>query len=90
MLARAAARLLDSFPAVELRIESTTRAEGLRRLAAGKNELHCSRIDEEEPLPGRRRRRGREHADRGVALWPLRGERAGDGTPRRPARLRRG
>ena len=35
VLARAAARLRETFPAVELRILSATRAEGLRRLADG-------------------------------------------------------
>ena len=36
VLARAAARFRETFPAVELRIGSATRAEGLRRLADGR------------------------------------------------------
>ena len=45
VLARAAARFREGFPAVELRIDTATRAEGLRRLADGDCDLHCGGID---------------------------------------------
>ena len=51
VLACAAARFREGFPAVELRIGSATRAEGLRRLAERDCDLHCGGIDTDEPLP---------------------------------------
>ena len=51
VLAPAAARFHDAFPHIELRLDTTTRAEGLRRLADGATDLHCGGIDGDEPLP---------------------------------------
>ena len=51
VLAPAAARFHDAFPHIELRLDTTTRAEGLRRLADGAADLHCGGIDADEPLP---------------------------------------
>ena len=56
VLARAAARFRETFPAVELRMRSATRAEGLRRLADGDCDLHCGGVDTDEPLPAFLRR----------------------------------
>ena len=41
VLARAAARFRETFPAIELRIDGVTRAEGMRRLAEADCDLHC-------------------------------------------------
>lgn len=46
----------QSFPSVELNVECTTRAEGLRRLANGWTDLHCGGIDNEERVPDYLRR----------------------------------
>ena len=52
----AIARFRDAFPGIELRLDTATRAEGLRRLAAGETDLHCGGVDTGEPLPGFLRR----------------------------------
>ena len=51
VLAPAAARFHHAFPHIELRLDTATRAEGLRRLADGATDLHCGGIDSHEPLP---------------------------------------
>ena len=57
VLSPVAARFHDAFPQVELRLDTTTRAEGLHRLAdGGAADLHCGGIDGDEPLPDFRRR----------------------------------
>ena len=56
VLARAVARFHEAFPAIELSLDTVTRAEGLRRLTAGESDLHCGGIDAGEPLPGHLRR----------------------------------
>lgn len=45
------ARFHESFPRIELKIETTSRAEGLRRLSRGDSDLHCGGIDDGERLP---------------------------------------
>ena len=45
------ARFHESFPRIELKVETTTRADGLRRLAGGDSDLHCGGIDSGERLP---------------------------------------
>ena len=45
------ARFHESFPRIELKVETTTRAEGLRRLARGDTDLHCGGIDGGERIP---------------------------------------
>ena len=47
----AVARFHERFPDVELVLETTPRAEGLRRLMSGESDLHCGGIDTGEPLP---------------------------------------
>ena len=69
VLARAAARLRETFPAVELRIGSATRAEGLRRLADGDCDLHCGGIDTDEPLPAFLRRERFLDMTAGIVAW---------------------
>ena len=51
VLPEAAARFHEAFPRIELHIETTTRAEGLRRLEDGQSDLHCGGIDTGDPLP---------------------------------------
>ena len=69
VLARAAARFREAFPAVELRIESATRAEGLRRLAGGDCDLHCGGVDTDEPLPAFLRRERFLDMTAGIVAW---------------------
>lgn len=45
------ARFHESFPHIEFKVETTTRAEGLRRLVTGDSDLHCGGIDGGERLP---------------------------------------
>ena len=45
------ARFHESFPRIQLKIETTSRAEGLRRLSRGDSDLHCGGIDDGERLP---------------------------------------
>ena len=45
------ARFHESFPRLQLKIETTSRAEGLRRLSRGDSDLHCGGIDDGERLP---------------------------------------
>ncbi len=69
VLARAAARFRETFPAIELRIGSASRTEGLRRLAAGDCDLHCGGIDSDEPLPAFLRRARFLDLTAGVVAW---------------------
>ena len=80
VLAAAADRFRESFPAVELLVESATRAEGLRRLAGGRSELHVGGIDPDEALPEVLRRERFLELTAGVVAWrghPLLERRAG-------------
>ncbi len=80
VLAAAADRFRESFPAVELLVESATRAEGLRRLAGGLSELHVGGIDPDEALPEILRRERFLELTAGVVAWrghPLLERRAG-------------
>ena len=69
VLAEAAARFREAFPAVELRIEGASRAEGLRRLAGGDAEMHCGGIDTDEALPGFLRRESFMELTAGIVAW---------------------
>ena len=69
MLAGAAARFREAFPAVELRIKSATCVEGLRRLAVGEGGLHCGGIDVDEALPGFLRRERFLDLTAGIVAW---------------------
>ena len=69
VLARAAARLRETFPAVELHIENATRADGLRRLAGGDSDLHCGGIDSDLPLPAFLRRERFLDMTAGIVAW---------------------
>lgn len=44
-------RFQEKFPKIELRVETATRSEGLRKLAKGNIDLHCGGIDAGEQLP---------------------------------------
>ena len=52
----AIARFREAVPGIERRLDTATRAEGLRLLAAGETDLHCGGVDTGEPLPGFLRR----------------------------------
>ena len=87
VLAPAAARFHHAFPHIELRLDTTTRAEGLRRLADGATDLHCGGIDGDEPPAGvpaprtlPRHDRGRRRLERPSAPWR-------EGHPPRPLAL---
>ena len=56
VLPEAIARLHEVYPALEIRLESATRARGIRLLADGKTDLHCGGIDSGETLPAFLRR----------------------------------
>ena len=45
-----------TFPRIELNVDCTTRAEGLRRLVNGQSDLHCGGIDNDERVPDYLRR----------------------------------
>ena len=51
VVTQAAVRFQEAFPAIELTLETTTRAEGLRRLADGESDLHVGGIDPGQRLP---------------------------------------
>lgn len=69
VIARAAARFRKAFPAVELRVEAATRAEGLRRLLGGRSELHCGGIDLGEALPAILRRERFVELTAAIVAW---------------------
>ncbi len=69
VLARAAARFHERYPAIELDIETATRAEGLRRLARGETDLHCGGIDAGERLPDHLRRERFLDMSAGIVAW---------------------
>ena len=56
VLPQAIARFHAVCPEVELRLDTATRAEGLRRLAGGRSDLHVGGIDDGEVLPAFLRR----------------------------------
>ena len=62
----AIARFRGAFPGIELRLDTATRAEGLRLLAAGESDLHCGGVDTGEPLPGFLRRERFVHLTAGI------------------------
>ena len=47
----AIARFRETLPGVELRLQTTPWAEGVRLLTNGESDLHCGGIDSDEPLP---------------------------------------
>ena len=51
VLAQTFPRFQIDFPGIELRLETASRAVGLRRLEDGESDLHCGGIDEGERLP---------------------------------------
>lgn len=51
VLPRAVARFQESFPGVEIKLQTAPRAEGIRLLTDGESDLHCGGIDAETPLP---------------------------------------
>ena len=66
MLVPTAARFHERYPAIELRIETATRAEWLRLLGRGETDLHCGGLDAGERLPDHLRK----HQDLwGQRLW---------------------
>ena len=69
VLARAAARFHETFPAIELELATATRAEGLRRLADGASDLHCGGIDEGRRLPDFLRRERFVDMTAGIVAW---------------------
>ena len=69
VLARAAARFREGFPAVELRIDTATRTEGLRRLTDGSCDLHCGGVDADESLPAFLRRERFLDMTAGIVAW---------------------
>ena len=69
VLAEAAVRFHALFPAIELRLETATRAEGLRLLARGETDLHCGGIDGGERLPDFLRRERFLDMTAGIVAW---------------------
>ena len=69
VLAEAAVRFHALFPAIELRLETATRAEGLRLLARGEIDLHCGGIDRGERLPDFLRRERFLDMTAGIVAW---------------------
>ena len=55
VVAQAVGTFQEEFPAIEVRVETTTRVEGLRLLAAGESDMHAGGIDHGEDLPPFRR-----------------------------------
>ena len=51
VLPTAMSRFREAFPGIELKLRTTSFAEGIRRLAAGESDLHCGGLDTNEPLP---------------------------------------
>ena len=47
----AIARFHETFPGMELKLQTTPWAEGIRLLASGESDLHCGGIDSDAPLP---------------------------------------
>ena len=66
VLTEAIARFHEAFPGVEIELATTTRAEGLRRLADGESDLHCGGIDAGELLPDFLRRERFLHMTAGI------------------------
>ena len=69
LLAQAAARFHRDYPDIELRLQTTTRTEGLRLLAAGESDLHCGGIDDGLGLPGFLRRERFLDMTAGIVAW---------------------
>ena len=51
VLSLAIARFHEIYPDIELKLDTVTRTEGLRRLASGESDLHCGGIDDGALLP---------------------------------------
>ena len=69
VLPEALARFHEDCPGIEIRLETASRTEGLRLLAAGENDLHCGGIDAGEfPHASLRRERFLDVAA-GVVAW---------------------
>ena len=45
------AKFQESFPRIEISVETTSRAEGMRRLVRGDSDLHCGGVDDGGRLP---------------------------------------
>ena len=69
ILARAIPRFWDAFPGIELRLETTSRLEGLRRLEGGEADLHCGGLDRGERLPKFLRRHRFPDMTTGIVAW---------------------
>ena len=63
-------RFQIDFPGIELRLETASRAVGLRRLEDGESDLHCGGIDEGERLPDFLRRERFLEITTGVVASP--------------------
>lgn len=69
VLPQAIARFHEDCPEIELKLDTATRIEGLRRLAHGESELHCGGIDCGELLPGFLRRERFLDMTAGIVAW---------------------
>ncbi len=69
VLAEALARFHQDCPRIEIRLETTNRAEGLRLLGDGESDLHCGGIDAGELLHESLRRERFLDETAGVVAW---------------------
>ena len=69
VLAEALARFHRDCPRIEIRLETTNRAEGLRLLGDGESDLHCGGIDAGELLHESLRRERFLDETAGVVAW---------------------
>lgn len=69
VLPPAMARFHAELPGIRLVLDTATRAEGLRRLAGGRSDLHCGGIDDGELLPASLRRDRFVDMTAGVVAW---------------------
>ena len=56
VLPEAIARFHEDYPAIELKLETASRRQGLQMLSDGRSDLHCGGIDSGERLPATLRR----------------------------------
>ena len=69
ILPEALARFHRDCPGIEIKLRSANRAEGLRLLADGENDLHCGGTDAGEILAGSLRRDRFLEVTAGIAAW---------------------
>ena len=69
VLPQAIGRFHAACPGIELKLDTATRSEGLRRLAAGESELHIGGIDAGELLPAFLRRERFVDITAGIVAW---------------------